>query len=695
MSDAVAKSWVRTARLFVVVFVAYAAGALLAAGVLGGSELDPSFFPPAGVTVAALILSRRHQWPAVLAAIVLAETIVDLSAGVVPGATAGYALANSVEPLLGASLVLGWCRGVPNLGRRRDLFYFVVGACVAGPALGGFLGGGVVAWHLGAWWPGAALRWFASDGIGVLVVAAPILLWRKQSRILRGRPAETVAAVGSASALSWLSIGTGLSPSLLILPVLALAALRLDVLGAALAGAGTAFAANLRAVAGLTMFGDLDLSKEARLALVQLLIAINVLLAMVIAQEAAERRRATSAGRAERDEIERLQTLANLASQLSAALTTQDVGRVVERQLTEEMGAAGVGVVLLNADSSALESVATVGFPSPVVTAMGADAIGSGLPVLFRTEDEYLQRFGPASRIGGITSAIGWPLAADGRTVGALLLGWSEPQLLHETQQAFMSAAATMISQALERAKPLSELRARAVMLRQAAHPDARDDTVGLEYSTLYRPADTDHDLGGDWYSVMALPGDRTYLTVGDVVGHGLMAVEDMAQLRSTGNAYAYQGLGPAQLLTELNRFAARQLRGDFATSFVAIFDHEAESLSYSSAGHLPALLRRAGTGEVIALDAAAGPILGPFVDSVYEESTVSLGPGDVVILYTDGLVESYDERIDVGISHLMEIIGQWPPEALLDCDALTETVAPAPQPDDVSLLIARVEGRL
>ena len=66
------------------------------------------------------------------------------------------------------------------------------------------------------------------------------------------------------------------------------------------------------------------------------------------------------------------------------------------------------------------------------------------------------------------------------------------------------------------------------------------------------------------------------------------------------------------------------------------------------------------------------------------------MGPGDVVILYTDGLVESYDERIDVGISHLMEIIGQWPPEALLDCDALTKRLPRHPtrrrQPADRAL---------
>lgn len=526
-------------------------------------------------------------------------------------------------------------------------------------------------------------------------MAAPILLWRRQSRILRERPVEAVAVLGANSALSWLSIGTGLQPSLLILPVLAWAALRLGVLGAALAGTGATFAANLRAATGLALFRHLNLSSEAKVALVQVLIAVNVLVAMLIAQEAAERRRATHAGAFERAEVQRLQTLARMAQRLSAALTTQDVGRVVERNLIEDMGAAGISVAVLNSGGDELVPVATVGFPAPIVTAMGLDAARTGVPVLVRTDEEYERRYGPASQIGGIASAIGWPLTDGENPVGAFLLGWSEPQPLDDTQQAFMSLAATMVMQALERAKPFSDLRDRAVMLRRAAHPDARDDTAGIEYTALYRPADADQDVGGDWYSAMSLPGDRTYLAVGDVVGHGLMAVEDMTQLRSTGNTYAFQGLRPARLLSEMNRFAVSQLRGEFATSFVAIFDPHAGALSYSSAGHLPTLLRRAGTGEVVLLDDAAGPILGLFADSIYEESTVSVGPGDVIVMYTDGLVEYYDERIDVGIAHLEEIIAQWPPEALLDGEALAETVAPAPQGDDVSLLIARVGARL
>ena len=287
-----AAPWARTVGLFAAVFVGYVAGATLSLKAFGASELGPAFFPSAGVTAAAMLMTRRARWPAVILAIVLGEGAVDFAAGYEPSAIAGYVLANSVEPLLGASLVLAWCKGVPDLRRRRDLVYFVAGACLAGPMLGGLIGGASVAVHLGAWWPGAALRWFASDAIGVLVVAAQILLWPRQIRLLTERPVEAVGILGTTSALSWLAIWTGLQPSLLILPVLAWAALRLDVLGATLAGAGAAFAANLRAASGLSLFTDMDLSKSGRLALIQAIIAVNVLLAMLIAQEAAARREA-------------------------------------------------------------------------------------------------------------------------------------------------------------------------------------------------------------------------------------------------------------------------------------------------------------------------------------------------------------------------------------------------------------------
>ena len=227
-------------------------------------------------------------------------------------------------------------------------------------------------------------------------------------------------------------------------------------------------------------------------------------------------------------------------------------------------------------------------------------------------------------------------------------------------------------------------------MLHSVAQPVAQVDVVGLEYRALYQPAEAEQGLGGDWYSVMALPDRRTYLAVGDVIGHGLLSVEDMAQLRSTGNAFAYLGLAPAQVLTDLNRFAGSQISGEFASNLVMMFDPQTSTLTYGSAGHLPALLRRGDTGEVVRLSRALGPLLGPFADAVYTQCTVGVEPGDVLVMYTDGLVEHHDEDLRAGISHLEQVIAAWPPAALLDCEALARDVAPSPHADDLCLVVVR-----
>ena len=125
--------------LFLVVFLAYAAGAVVSAIAFGGSELGPTFYPPAGVSAAALLISPRRRWPVIIAAVVLAEISVDLFAGLAPQAIVGYVLANSLEPVIGAALVLAGCRRTPDLRRRRDLVIFVVGSCLAGPLLGGLI----------------------------------------------------------------------------------------------------------------------------------------------------------------------------------------------------------------------------------------------------------------------------------------------------------------------------------------------------------------------------------------------------------------------------------------------------------------------------------------------------------------------------------------------------------------------------
>src|SRR4029079_6399736 len=293
--------WRSAGGLFACVALTYLVGAVLS-GQSFGAGVGPAFFPPAGVTVAAMLLTPRSRWAVIVLAIVVAEVAVDLYYGVGVAAKSGFALANSVEPVVGASLVLAWCNGPPDLRVRADLAKFVAAACGAGPRVGGLIGSGVSAVSSGASWPVAAVHWWAGDGIGVLVVGAPILLWPIQSHILRARIPETALVVALTVVLSLTAFWWQAPPTFLLLPVMAWAAFRLDVIGAAVAGAVLGFSVNHLAGSGRGFFAGMNLAAPARLAVNQMFIAVIVLVAMLIAQEAAGRIAAARQGEAERRE---------------------------------------------------------------------------------------------------------------------------------------------------------------------------------------------------------------------------------------------------------------------------------------------------------------------------------------------------------------------------------------------------------
>lgn len=692
--------------LFAVVFLAFAAGAVLSWEAFG-SETGPSFFyPAAGVTAAAMMLSRRALWPGIAAAVIAAELLVDTYYGSPLRMAAGFSAANVMEPLVGASIVLAWCGGRPDLSRRRDFVAFVVGACMIGPLAGALIGGTVSSLFGGIPWPAAVLSWWAGDALGVLVVAAPILLWATQSYIVRQRPWEAAGVILVTAALSIAAFWTEAPPSLLILPVLAWAALRLDMLGAALAGAVAGFLANIMATRGRGLFSHMDVSLTTRVALTQVFIAVIVVVAMLIAQEAAGRMSAVRERETERRERMRLETLSQLAQQLSASLTPHDIGQALVDQVLNEAGAKALTLGLLSPDGRRLEFVVMSGYPPAVIDefvsgvdvtdrTVVTDAVRSGQPVIVHTAAEYTERY-PGnthwSRASGAESSVGWPLTSGGKPIGVLLLAWSEPQPLNTAQRAYISAVATMVGQALVRARVYVDEHARAAVLQSAVLPTSPVQTTGLDVCVTYEPADVAQGLGGDWYDVMALPGNRIYLAVGDVVGHGLPAVEDMAQLRSAGRAMAHQGLTPAQLLAELNGFTRDASQGKFATMAVAVFDRAEGSLTYCSAGHPPPLFRRAVTGKVSRLSDAHGPVLGPVQGASYTGGTLRVECGDILVMYTDGLVERHGMDLEAGIDNAERMIADWDPEMSVgpSCDVLQDRLAPRPRADDVCVIAVR-----
>jgi hypothetical protein len=210
-----------------------------------------------------------------------------------------------------------------------------------------------------------------------------------------------------------------------------------------------------------------------------------------------------------------------------------------------------------------------------------------------------------------------------------------------------------------------------------------------------YRPAVGALHVGGDWYDLVDLPGDRMAVAVGDVVGHGLHAAGVMGQLRSALSAASRASEGPARTLEVLELYA-RSVHGAEDTTVANMFiDWDAHTITYSSAGHPPpALLRPGGTVEF--LNQATDPPLGARPDPERvprPQATESFTEGGVLALYTDGLIERRHEDIDVGLARLAGSLTRHQardPEALADA-VLADMLPPGDVTDDTALVIVRL----
>ncbi|MCY1138380.1 SpoIIE family protein phosphatase [Actinoplanes sp. Pm04-4] len=178
-----------------------------------------------------------------------------------------------------------------------------------------------------------------------------------------------------------------------------------------------------------------------------------------------------------------------------------------------------------------------------------------------------------------------------------------------------------------------------AAQLQHLIQPVPREPLPlpGLRVLVNYLPAENRVQVGGDWYHAERLADGRVVLAVGDVAGHGLGAANGMAHLRFALIAWLSIGLhDPAQLLTHLNRLSAQL--GLTGTAVLSLYDPRSRELAWARAGHAPPLLARAGRAGP--LDRPAGRLLGADDHCVYEVCRPTLTPGDLLLLYTDGLVE-------------------------------------------------------
>ena len=261
------------------------------------------FWPAAGVSLAALLLIPARHWWMVCAGVFTAELGSGLLHGYALAPCLLWAAANAVEPLLGAALVRRWASPDGRLVPVRRLAVLLGCAAVVAPAAAGTVGAlGAVAAGTDVPWVVVWLRWAVGDGLGVLVMAPPVLAWRHRrnpARPLAERVGITAAVVAAAvvTTQGWSHGWHVLVPYLTLLPIV-WAALRFGVRGAALAGVVTTHVATLAAALGLGPFSDPAISSASAATVLQISLAITLATGLVLA--------ALASDLTERQEVERL-----------------------------------------------------------------------------------------------------------------------------------------------------------------------------------------------------------------------------------------------------------------------------------------------------------------------------------------------------------------------------------------------------
>ncbi|WP_370076864.1 SpoIIE family protein phosphatase [Streptacidiphilus sp. MAP12-16] len=301
-----------------------------------------------------------------------------------------------------------------------------------------------------------------------------------------------------------------------------------------------------------------------------------------------------------------------------------------------------------------------------------AQVVRTGRAIYLSSPEEYRDRF-PAT----------WPLAADfdrrswaflplvtaGRTVGAWLAAFRTPVRFSADERAVLSTVARMLAHALERAHTNESEQALSRGLRRSMGNGA-PALPGMTVATRYVPTGGGLQVGGDWYDVVHLPGERLAVVIGDVEGHDVHAAGLMAQLRTAVHAYAAEGHHPDAVLARASRFLAG-LDGDrFATCIYIEADPVRGTLRIARAGHPHPVIRMPdGTCVIRHVDGGLPLGLMPEAED-YPVTRMELQVGEVMMLCTDGLIETGGHDMFSGWIRVRDVMAPGPVD---DLEALAD----------------------
>jgi len=381
----------------------------------------------------------------------------------------------------------------------------------------------------------------------------------------------------------------------------------------------------------------------------------------------AEARRLTAeqAGLLEREERRAQEevALSRAAHLMASALTAAEIhGHLLDQAHAVVPGCEKSAVLGIDARGDVLP-LATRGFSEATIQRMkfhsGKGTVGrimvDGRPFICNDTavDDRLSRqiTGPE----GIRSFMLVPLVHGGRVLGLVSLNCLAPREFHERDVRLVTELARHAAAALRNALQFEQERHIAETLQQSLIAEELPTVPGLELAALYQAA-AGSLVGGDFYSAWRLRDDRLALLVGDVSGKGVEAAGVTAMVRHMAEALSQHRTDPAVIVGDLNELLCPRIpEAGLVTLVLATVDTAGDTLRWCSAGHPPPVLLGAD-GAYRTLD-DPDPPCGVFTGQAYHQAEEPFGPGDTLVLYTDGLIEARRQGREFGEAGLREAI--------------------------------------
>ncbi|NUP08082.1 MAG: SpoIIE family protein phosphatase [Polyangiaceae bacterium] len=230
-----------------------------------------------------------------------------------------------------------------------------------------------------------------------------------------------------------------------------------------------------------------------------------------------------------------------------------------------------------------------------------------------------------------------------------------------------------------------------AQQIQKSFLPLSLPEAAGLTFVAEYHPA---YSVGGDFYDVFWQAPERIGCIIGDVSGKGVAAALLMARVSSDLRTAMLTATGPAAALSRVNRELVARGQHDIFVTAVALTIHvPTRKITLASAGHMPPYVRRAQNGELVRIEEGASSPLGLFDDMPYDETEVTLTPGDTVVLTTDGVHEATNPSGDQlgfeGVERALRA-GRSEPHDVAEriLAAVRDHAMGAPQYDDLTLVL-------